>query len=173
MPELDIVCGLLRRGEDLLMIRQAGPGEEPYWTVPGGRVEPGERRHAALVREVQEETGIVVVHPGAPAFVVEVDDRLDGWSGIVWTWDVARWRGEVEPRPADPDGLVLEAAWVPLEEACRRLDGISWHPLTARYLRCELEPGTRWRRLVDADGNETVTRVGGCPRAEPRPTDDR
>ncbi len=138
------------------MVRQAGPGEAPYWTVPGGRVEPRERRYAALARELREETGVIVVHPGAPAFLVEVEDRLDGWSGMVWTWDVARWHGEVTPRPADPDGLVREAAWVPLEEACRRLDGISWQPLTARYLRGGLEPGSRWRRTVEADGSERV-----------------
>jgi 8-oxo-dGTP diphosphatase len=142
------------------MIRQAGPGEEPYWTVPGGRVEPRERRYAALARELLEETGVHVVHPGAPAFLVEVDDRRDGWRGHVWTWDVARWQGEPARRPADPDGLVLEAAWVPLDEACRRLDLVSWQPLTARYLRGELEPGSRWRRTVEPDGSERVERVG-------------
>ncbi len=142
------------------MIRQAGSAEEPYWTVPGGRVEPGERRHAALRREVREETGIEVVHPGAPAYLVEVDERREGWSAEVWTWDVARWHGDVAAAPPDPDGLVLEAAWLPLDEACALLDLVSWQPLTARYLRGELEPGSRWRRVVEADGRETVERGG-------------
>ena len=33
MPELHIVTGLIRRGDELLMVRQAGRGEEPAWTV--------------------------------------------------------------------------------------------------------------------------------------------
>ena len=30
------------------------------WELPGGRAEPGEDEHAALVREIREETGLVV-----------------------------------------------------------------------------------------------------------------
>jgi 8-oxo-dGTP pyrophosphatase MutT (NUDIX family) len=43
--------------ERLLMIRQPG---YLAWTLPGGIVDPGESPAAALVREVWEETGIVV-----------------------------------------------------------------------------------------------------------------
>lgn len=38
-------------------------GTEPgagLWSVPGGRVEPGETDHEAVVREIGEETGLVV-----------------------------------------------------------------------------------------------------------------
>lgn len=55
---------------------------------------------------------------------------------------------------ADPDGFVLEAAWVPLDEAAVRLDLISWQPLTARYLRGNLEDRPVWLRRVHEDGHE-------------------
>lgn len=44
----------------LLLIKR---GHEPgagLWSLPGGRVEPGETDAEALVREMQEETGLVV-----------------------------------------------------------------------------------------------------------------
>jgi hypothetical protein len=81
-----------------------------------------------------------------------VDERREGWFATVWTFDVTAWEGEIAV--ADPDGLVHEAAWVPLEEACRRLDLISWQPLTARYLRGSLEPRPLWQRRVHPDGRE-------------------
>ena len=80
------------------MVRQAGPGEEAAWTIPGGRVEEGEEQVAALVREVAEETGLTVVDPGSVAFTTEAEDPSAGWSASVSTWDVAAWSGDLELR---------------------------------------------------------------------------
>ncbi|HZE31466.1 MAG TPA: hypothetical protein VE198_08535 [Actinoallomurus sp.] len=44
--------------------------------------------------------------------------------------------------PADPDGLVLEAAWVPLDEARRRLSRLSFRPRREALLH-HLRDGTR------------------------------
>lgn len=44
----------------LLLVRRANPPAQGLWSVPGGRVEPGEDGPAAVVREVAEETGLVV-----------------------------------------------------------------------------------------------------------------
>ena len=44
-------------GEILLVLRSREP-EAGCWTVPGGRVEPGESLEAAAVREALEETGL-------------------------------------------------------------------------------------------------------------------
>jgi 8-oxo-dGTP diphosphatase len=50
------------RGRLLLVQRANEPGRG-LWSVPGGRVEPGEDDAAALVREMLEETGLRV-RPG-------------------------------------------------------------------------------------------------------------
>lgn len=42
---------------DVLLVRQAENGD---WAPPGGAIEPDESPHDAVVREVREETGLVV-----------------------------------------------------------------------------------------------------------------
>ncbi|WP_214364353.1 NUDIX hydrolase [Pseudonocardia sp. H11422] len=50
-------------GGRLLLVQRANDPGRGLWSVPGGRVEPGETDEQALVRELAEETGLVVA-PG-------------------------------------------------------------------------------------------------------------
>jgi 8-oxo-dGTP diphosphatase len=62
MAELRIPCvgAILTDGELILLIRRGHEPEAGRWSIPGGRVEPGETDEQALVREVREETGLEV-----------------------------------------------------------------------------------------------------------------
>ncbi|GAA1842906.1 NUDIX domain-containing protein [Pseudonocardia ailaonensis] len=53
--------GILHRGDGRLLLIERGtnPGRG-LWSLPGGRLEPGETDATGLVREMAEETGLVV-----------------------------------------------------------------------------------------------------------------
>ena len=61
-PERPIlaVSAVVMRGDRFLVVRRARPPAEGLFTLPGGGVESGETLAQALVREVQEETGLLV-----------------------------------------------------------------------------------------------------------------
>jgi 8-oxo-dGTP diphosphatase len=54
----------------VLLIQRGKPPSQGAWSVPGGRLEPGETLAQAVAREVHEETGLIV-EVGALACVLE------------------------------------------------------------------------------------------------------
>jgi 8-oxo-dGTP diphosphatase len=52
---------VLDADDRLLVVRRRNPPGAGQWSVPGGRVEPGEDEPSAVRREVLEETGLDVV----------------------------------------------------------------------------------------------------------------
>lgn len=44
----------------LLLVQRANPPAQGLWSLPGGRVEPGEPAQEAVRREVREETGLEI-----------------------------------------------------------------------------------------------------------------
>jgi 8-oxo-dGTP diphosphatase len=63
----------------LLVIQRANPPAAGCWSIPGGRVEPGESDEQAVLREMSEETGLVV-DVGEMVGIVE----RDGPGGSVY-----------------------------------------------------------------------------------------
>ena len=94
----------------ILLIRR---GQEPLrgrWVVPGGTVELGETLEAALVREVEEETGLIVT----PREVVTVFDRIERDGGrVVYHYVIVDYRCDYvsgTPRAAsDAEDVALVA----------------------------------------------------------------
>ena len=55
VPAVGVVC---LRGDEVLLIRRGSPPRLGEWSLPGGRIEPGERAADAALRELVEETGV-------------------------------------------------------------------------------------------------------------------
>jgi len=83
-PVIPCVGAIVADGEGrLLMIKR---GHEPgagLWSIPGGRIEPGETDAEALAREMTEETGLTVQvgrligrvrRPGLNGAVIDIRD---------------------------------------------------------------------------------------------------
>jgi 8-oxo-dGTP diphosphatase len=55
VPCVGVVC---LRGDAVLLIRRGRPPKQGEWSLPGGRIEAGERAVDAALRELHEETGV-------------------------------------------------------------------------------------------------------------------
>jgi 8-oxo-dGTP diphosphatase len=137
------VVGVIARRTDgiesgeWLLLRHSGPIE--LWDPPGGRVERGEELRAAVLREVEEETGLSVqvagpcyayltFHKGERLVAVSMacraigdteSIRLEPENAVDWRWaGTAEW-----------EGLAAEGKtnWAPLDVArVTRLASTIW-----------------------------------------------
>jgi 8-oxo-dGTP diphosphatase len=164
-PYHQIVAAVIRREGDVLLVQQQGPSApNPSWALPGGVVEERELLTEALVREVREETGLTIKTPGQLAYIVQLDNPVDGYHSITFVFEISEWDGVLHP--ADPDNLILHVGFVPLTEAMVRLETLPWRamrePMIA-YLSNEVGLGSLW--LYRAQPNredKLITRVKGC-----------
>lgn len=79
-----LVGAVVRRDDQFLLVRQsAGHSLEGQWTVPWGRIEPGESAVAAAIRETREEAGIDATVEGLLG-VQELPSPQDGCVALVY-----------------------------------------------------------------------------------------
>ncbi|WP_183252367.1 NUDIX hydrolase [Brevundimonas basaltis] len=107
VPCVGVVC---LRGDDVLLIRRGRAPMAGAWSLPGGRMEPGERATEAALRELREETGVEAEITG----LIDVVDGIFPEAGrhYVLVDYAARWLSG-EPTAGDD---ALEARFVPLDQ---------------------------------------------------------
>jgi ADP-ribose pyrophosphatase YjhB (NUDIX family) len=115
VTHIQLCTGLLRRGEDVLLVRCMYTDESlPLWVLPGGRQEPDETIAQAVVREFREETSLTVF-PQSLAYVSESIDNRRKLHVVNCTFFVREEDPSAAPKPLDP--RVIEARFVPCADA--------------------------------------------------------
>ncbi|WP_292028112.1 NUDIX hydrolase [Brevundimonas sp. UBA2416] len=127
VPCVGVVC---LRGDDVLLIRRGTPPRQGDWSLPGGRIEPGERAVDAALRELREETGVEAEITG----LIDVVDGLFPEAGrhYVLIDYAARWLAG-EPVAGDD---AIEARFVALDQVEALID---WSE-TLRVIRMAVGP---------------------------------
>jgi 8-oxo-dGTP pyrophosphatase MutT (NUDIX family) len=111
------IIPLKREGDSwnvLLIQHKAG-----HWAFPKGHAELGEAPEDAAMRELEEETGLVVTRMLSKKPVVEKYHFFRGKNSIEKevTYYLAEVEGEVEMQPLE----IQDFEWVSLDEACMKL----------------------------------------------------
>ncbi len=104
-PQLAVSASIFR-DDRILLVRRARSPARGFYSLPGGRVEFAESLHAALTREVVEETGLEI--------------EIAGLAG---------WREVLPAAPGDGHYLILSfaARWVANEPVLNEeLDDFKW-----------------------------------------------
>jgi len=122
IPAVGVVC---LRGDEVLLIRRGKPPRLGEWSLPGGRIEPGEAAVDAALRELREETGVEVDIGG----LIDVVDGIFSEAGLHYVLIdyVATWRSG-EPVAGDD---AIDAAFHPVAAIDSLIDWVE----TRRIIR--------------------------------------
>ena len=103
------------RDNQVLLIKRAKPPFQGHWSIPGGKLEPGETLHDAAMRELMEETAVRAEIVG----LIDVYESIAPTYHYVMIDYAAIWRSG-EPKAGDD---ASDAAFFEYEDAAARL---SW-----------------------------------------------
>jgi len=129
-PQLAVSAAIFR-DDNILLVRRARSPAKGFYSLPGGRVEFGESLHAALHREIDEETGLRIEIAGLAGWREVLPATAGGGHYLIMSF-AARWTAndvvlndELDDfKWLAPDGLgdlKLTGGLVEVIEAARRL----------------------------------------------------
>jgi 8-oxo-dGTP diphosphatase len=88
-PELAVSAAIFRDGR-ILLVRRARAPAKGFYSLPGGRVEFGESLHAALHREVDEETALKIEIIGLAGYREALPATAGGGHYLIMSF-ASRW----------------------------------------------------------------------------------
>jgi len=143
LHEWTVAGGLIETDAGVLLVRNVRRGGVEDWSTPGGVIDAEDADLlAGLTREVEEETGLRVQEWSGPLYEVRAHAPDMGWRMRCEVHLAVAFEGDVVVD--DPDGIVVEAAFVPVTDCAALLESCApWvgEPLSA-WLRERWAPGT-------------------------------
>lgn len=134
--------GLVEDEENIALVLNRWPVGD-VWSLPGGRLEPGEALTDCVVREVQEETGLLVA-PVELAFVIDAHNQLHDQHFLLHVFSCRLVTGAL--RVQEQDEYVIDARWVRRDEVARYITWPVYRDPLLAYLA-----GHEKRYWVDRD----------------------
>lgn len=120
MKQLEIAVGIIRNSEGKIFITQraADAHMANKQEFPGGKIEAGETPEQALVRELQEETGITATQYGLfEKLSYQFPDRfITLWFFMVESWEGEPWGKEGQPGKWIAQDALVAADFPPANE---------------------------------------------------------
>lgn len=136
------------RDEQVLLVRRNSEPNRGLWVAPGGKLERGESPVECAVREMREETGLVIDRPVLRAVMTETSPRADyQWLTFIFVaWD---FDGTFTPAPG-----IGEFRWVPVDEVVK----LPIPPADAIFFPRMLEDGSTFTAKFEYDADLNLLR---------------
>lgn len=131
MPKLiTMALGLIEEEERVAVVLNRWPIGD-VWSLPGGRLEPGESLTDCVVREIEEECGLLVA-PVELAYVIDAHNQVHDQQFLVHVFSCRRVAGEL--RTPQGDEFVTDARWVHRDEVARYITWPCYREPVLAYL---------------------------------------
>lgn len=136
------------RDEQVLLVRRTNEPNRGLWVAPGGKLDRGESPDECAVREMREETGLVIERPVLRAVMTETSPRAD-YQWLTFIFVAFDFDGTFTPAPA-----VGEFRWVPVDEVTK----LPIPPADAIFFPRLLQDGTTFNAKFEYDADLNLLR---------------
>jgi protein-S-isoprenylcysteine O-methyltransferase Ste14/ADP-ribose pyrophosphatase YjhB (NUDIX family) len=136
------------RDEQVLLVRRTSEPNRGLWVAPGGKLDHGESPDECAVREMREETGLVIERPVLRAVMTETSPRPD-YQWLTFIFVAFDFDGTFTPAPG-----VGEFRWVPVDEVTK----LPIPPADAIFFPRLLQDGTTFNAKFEYDADLNLLR---------------
>jgi protein-S-isoprenylcysteine O-methyltransferase Ste14 len=136
------------RDEQVLLVRRTSDPNRGLWVAPGGKLDHGESPDECAVREMREETGLVIERPVLRAVMTETSPRPD-YQWLTFIFVAFDFDGTFTPAPG-----VGEFRWVPVDEVTK----LPIPPADAIFFPRLLQDGTTFNAKFEYDADLNLLR---------------
>lgn len=144
-------CYVIKENKVLITKYKSGNKKEGYYDIPGGKIEEGETTEQAAIREMKEETGVIVKqlhHKGI--MQIEYPDRIYDFEVF--------FSKEIEGEPQEFKENTSE--WIEIEELLRQEKILACIMLLDRFfIPALVEEKGRFTLYIQVDEQEKIEKV--------------